>query len=83
MPAQTKDPESPGSLIGGGLLLMVVAAILFVWISHAEATGGTLRMPVIALLLYQAVGKWGLCGGFALIGMFPLVKGLVRLMRGE
>ena len=82
MPAQPR-PESPGSLIGGGLLMMVLAGVLFVWLSHTESTGGTLRMPVIALLLYQWLGKWGLCGAFGLIGMIPLVKGLLRVMRGD
>ena len=55
------------------LLIVGVAMFALAWWTHSaftkmELSGGSLRMPAIAVLLYQIFGKWALVGIFAIVG---------------
>lgn len=73
--------ESPWALVA-------VAAIMFAsaWYMHSvltglEHSGGTLRINVVFLAIYNAFGKWGVvntCAGLGAITLFLAIRKFLK-----
>jgi len=73
-----EDQDNPVALILGGVLMLAGAVFCYFWLADKELHGGTIRMPVLALLLYELLGKWGVSGLVALVGIVILGRGIQR-----
>ncbi len=62
--------------------MIVGAAWLYTYFSGAEARGGSIRMNVILLLLYNIGGKWLVCGLAAAVGIAVTVVGIRKKLAG-
>jgi hypothetical protein len=61
------------------LILFGITIGLYVDLTAWEASGGTRQMHWILALLYRWLGKWGMVGLCALIGMGVLYHGISKL----
>lgn len=57
------EPEAEGTawwkVMFFGLVCTVLSVLLYFYISHAEAQGGTIRLFWVLAIVYNLVGKWG------------------------
>lgn len=74
---------SPLSNLLGGLFLIAIGIGGYFLFNHLETNGGSMRIPVIAIGLYNLIGKWGILGIFAVLGGFLAGSSIVRMVKGE
>ncbi len=67
--------------LGLGVFSFAAAAFLYWQITEIEASGGTIRMKSILVLLYRIGGKWLLCLPFVISGSFFIAAGIRSLMQ--
>jgi hypothetical protein len=68
--------------------LLAVAAFMFAgaWYMHSvltglEHSGGTMRINVVFVALYNAFGKWGVVGTCAGLGAFALFLAMRKFLK--
>lgn len=73
--------DSPWGTLVFGLLMIAGAVWIYWYFGKLEAEGGEVRMPAIAWLLYDLVGRTGLAAIAALIGAFATWAGISDLRK--
>ncbi len=52
-------------------------------ITGFEVNGGFLSLPKPLMLLYDAVGKWGVVGAWLAFALYNLVKGSISIIKNR
>jgi hypothetical protein len=76
-----KKETTPKQMISGGFFLVCIAVVAYFYIGHAEQTNGSFRLPVIIVPVYKVLGKWGIVGLVAGIGILSLAMGVHELRK--
>ena len=79
--ARKKKETTPKQMISGGFFLICIAVVAYFYIGHAEQTDGSFRLPVIIIPVYKVLGKWGIVGLVAGIGILSLAMGVHELRK--
>ncbi len=74
---------SPLNNLLGGLFLIAIGVGGYFLFNRLETNGGSMRIPVIVIGLYNLIGKWGILGIFALLGSILVGSSIVRMVKGE
>lgn len=85
MPDIDENPheESPWSLLGFAAFLFFLGWFIFRALAGFEEQGGSVRMPVIAILAYKLLGKWGITGLFCAGGFVMLYRAMRAMRQGQ
>jgi hypothetical protein len=75
------DQSSPLSLIIIGILMLAGVWWMYSAFNNLEATGGSVSMPAIAVILYKIFGKWALVGLVGFVGFFCTLLGFRKLIK--
>lgn len=67
--------QSPWSFIAAAAFLFAAAWWLHHVFTDLEQSGGSIRIQIIAALLYKVFGKWGIVGVFGTAGAIALYRG--------
>ena len=56
------------------MFMLIGSIFIFRELSELEAHGGSLRLPVILIFIYERIGKWGVLGVFFFIAASLFVE---------
>jgi hypothetical protein len=80
----TAEDEKNGAVIFNILGLLFFLGLAW-WeystITAYEANGGYLRMPKPLMMMYQALGKWGVIGVWLALALYNLVRAIMGMRR--
>ncbi|MBX3670213.1 MAG: hypothetical protein KF778_17570 [Rhodocyclaceae bacterium] len=75
--------ETPWSLLGAAAVSFFLGWVVFQALASWEQHGGSVRMPVIAILVYKLLGKWGITGLFCAGGCVMLYRAMRAMRQGQ
>lgn len=67
-----KEETNPRQLITYGIILLLFAVGAYFYLHAAEQSGGTVRMPVILIPVYEFLGTGGIVAVLAGLGLLSL-----------
>jgi hypothetical protein len=62
-----------------GIICLVAAAYMYYKFNAMQRSGGSIRLPAILVLIYEALGKWGAVGVTALFGAIATWMGVEEI----
>lgn len=78
---EASGEDSPWGTLGFGILMIAGAGWIYWYFGKLETEGGQVRMPAIAWLLYDMVGRTGLAAIAGLIGALATWAGISDLRK--
>ena len=59
-----------------GIVCLAAAAYMYYRFTAMQASGGSIRLPAILVLIYQVLGKWGAVGVTGVFGAIAVWMGI-------